>query len=85
MASYNYGRYGVIKAIKRKGTDFVQTLPRETRQHLANYFITKLSLDQEFLEEYKKVTKHDIAVESPREPYRFRGKIRKIAQKAPDG
>jgi hypothetical protein len=85
MASYNYGRYGVIKAIKRKGTDFVQTLPRETRQHLANYFITKLSLDQEFLEEYKKVTKHDIPVESPREPYRFRGKIRKIAQKAPDG
>jgi hypothetical protein len=77
MASYNYGRYGVIKAIKRKGGEFVQALPRETRRHLANYFVTKLSLDQEFLAEYKKSTRHDIAIESPRQPHQLRRKIRK--------
>jgi hypothetical protein len=76
MASYNYGRYGVIKAIKRKGKNFMQALPRQTRQHLANYFITKLSLDERYLAEYKACTNHDITVKPPRKPYRFRGKIR---------
>ena len=75
MASYNYGRYGVIKAIKRKGRDFIRGLPCETRQHLANYFITKLSLDKSFLAEYKRFTKHEITVKFPREPYRLRRKI----------
>jgi len=79
MASYNYGRYGVIRALKRKGKNFIQALPRQTRQHLANYF--KLSLDERYLAEYKKYTNHDITVKSPREPYRFRGKIRRVAQK----
>ena len=80
MASYNCGRYGVIKAIKRKGKNFMRVLPSQTRQHLANYFITKLSLDESYLAEYKKYTNHDISVKSPREPYRFRGKIRRVAQ-----
>ncbi len=81
MASYNYGRYGVIKAIKRKGGNFMRALPSQTRQHLANYFITKLSLDERYLDEYKTYTNHDITVKPPREPYRFRGKIRRVAQK----
>ena len=81
MASYNCGRYGVIRALKRKGKNFIQALPRQTRQHLANYFITKLSLDERYLAEYKKYTNHDVTVTSPREPYRFRDKIRTVAQK----
>lgn len=81
MASYNCGRYGVIRALKRKGKNFIQALPRQTRQHLANYFITKLSLNESYLAEYKKFTNHDITLTSPREPYRFRGKIRTVAQK----
>jgi hypothetical protein len=81
MASYNYGRYGVIKAIKRKGKNFMRALPGQTRQHLANYFITKLSLDERYLAEYKTYTNHDITVKPPRKPYRFRGKIRRVAQK----
>jgi hypothetical protein len=81
MAAYNYGRYGVIGAIKRKGKNFVQLLPYETRRHLANYFVTKLSLDERCLAEYKKHTKHEITLQSPRKPYRFRGKIRKVAQR----
>ena len=84
MASYNYGRYGVIKAIKRKGKNFMRALPSQTRRHLANYFMTKLSLDERYLAEYKKYTNHDITVKPPREPYRFRGKIRKVAQKRDD-
>lgn len=79
-ASYNYGRYGVIKAIKRKGKDFIRALPSQTRQHLANYFITKLSLDASYLTEYKTYTNHDIRVKAPREPYRFRDKIHAVAQ-----
>ncbi len=81
MASYNCGRYGVIRAIKRKGKNFIRALPIQTRQHLGNYFITKLSLDEKYLAEYKTYTNHDITVKSPREPYRFRGKIREVAQK----
>ena len=81
MASYNCGRYGVIRAIKRKGKNFIRALPIQTRQHLANYFITKLSLDEKYLVEYKTYTNHDITVKFPREPYRFKGKIRKVAQK----
>ena len=80
MASYNYGRYGVIKAIKRKGKNFIQVLPSQTRRHLANYFITKLSMDESYLAEYKKYTNHDITIKPPREPYRFRGKIPRLAQ-----
>jgi hypothetical protein len=79
-ASYNYGRYGVIKAIKRKGKDFIRALPSQTRQHLANYFMTKLSLDGGYLAEYKTYTDHDIRVKPPREPYRFRDKIHAVAQ-----
>ncbi len=81
MASYNYGRYGVIRALKRKGRNWIEALPRQTRQHLANYFITKLSLDERYLAEYKKYTNHDITVTPPREPYRFRGKIPRVAEK----
>ena len=81
MASYNCGRYGVIKAIKRKGKNFIRALPIQTRQHLGNCFITKLSLDEKYLVEYKTYTNHDITVKFPREPYRFRGKIRKVAQR----
>ena len=80
-ASYNCGRYGVIKAMKRRGKDFMRALPSQTRQHLANYFITKLSLDANYLAEYKTYTNHDIRVKAPREPYRFRDKIHAVAQK----
>lgn len=81
MASYNHGRYGVIKAIKRKGGEFVKALPGQTRRHLANYFITKLSLDERSLAEYKTYTSDNIVVKAPLKPARSGAQIKKLAQR----